>query len=122
MRASSCVIIEAQDAVRARLLVREYGHFIADPALLAARLAALATLHGKARIEEWMALAQAGQWPEFVTALLREHYDPAYDRSIRRNFARVDEAPRVVLPGADDAALGVAAAELAALGETLRGD
>jgi tRNA 2-selenouridine synthase len=121
MRASPCVIVEAQDAVRARLLVGEYGHFVADPALLAARLAALAPLHGQARIDEWMSLAQAGRWTEFVTALLREHYDPAYDRSIRRNFARVEDAPRVVLAGADDAALGAAAVELAAVGGKLVG-
>jgi len=68
-----------------------------------------------------MSLAQAGRWTEFVTALLREHYDPAYDRSIRRNFARVEDAPRVVLAGADDAALGAAAVELAAVGGKLVG-
>ena len=122
MRASDCVIVDADDAVRARLLLGEYGHFVADPALLAARLDALAAMHGRARIDEWLAMARAGQWMEFVTALLREHYDPAYDRSIRRNFARVQDAPRVVLAASDDTALRAAAGQLAALGARLAGD
>jgi tRNA 2-selenouridine synthase len=112
MRASACVVVEADDAVRAALLLGEYRHFVAEPGSLAARLAALAPLHGHARIAEWMAMAQAGRWVEFVTALLREHYDPAYDRSIRRNFAGFAQAPRVRLASADDTGLAATARAL----------
>jgi sugar (pentulose or hexulose) kinase len=45
-----------------------------------------------------------------------EHYDPSYDRSMRRNFAQLEQAPVVRLEGTDDTALGAAAAALKAIG------
>lgn len=104
MRASACVVLEAEDEVRVQVLLGEYRHFVEEPEHLAARLSALAALHGRARIDRWIALAQTGNWAGFVGTLLREHYDPAYDRSIRRNFPHVGDAPRVRLDGADEAA------------------
>ncbi|HWS76024.1 MAG TPA: tRNA 2-selenouridine(34) synthase MnmH [Quisquiliibacterium sp.] len=115
MRASACVVIEADDTVRAALLLGEYEHFVAQPQRLEDRLAALVPLHGHARIGEWMGLAQAGNWTDFVTTLLHDHYDPAYDRSIHRNFARAAEAPVVRLRGADDDSLEAAARDLLAV-------
>ncbi len=112
MRASPCVVVEADDAVRTRLLLDQYRHFVEQPAELGTRLDTLLPLHGRARLNDWKALAAEGRWPEFVTALLHEHYDPAYDRSMLRNFARLAEAPRIPLTGADEAALDAAAAAL----------
>lgn len=119
MRASPCVVVEADDAVRTGLLLGQYRHFVEQPRELAERLDALVALHGRARVGEWKALAEAARWPEFVTALLHEHYDPAYDRSMRRNFARLAEAPRIVLHGADGAALDAAAEETIAAAGTI---
>lgn len=121
MRASGCVVIDADDAVRARLLLGEYRHFVESPARLAARLEALAPLHGHARLAEWMAEVEAGRWSSFVTRLLHEHYDPAYDRSIHRNFARVESAPRIRLQSADDAGLEAAADALVAAAQEVDG-
>lgn len=112
MRESPCVRVDADDAVRARLLLSEYRHFVDDPARLAARMAALRPLHGHERIDEWMRLATAGHWEAFVVALLREHYDPSYDRSMQRNFARLDAARSVVLEGEDPASVDTAARRL----------
>lgn len=112
MRASACVVLEAEDAVRVQVLLGEYRHFVEQPEQLAARLSALTALHGRARVERWIELAQAGHWTEFVATLLREHYDPAYDRSIRRNFPHVGDAPRVRLDGAGAAAFDAAAQAL----------
>ena len=112
MRASQCVRIDASDAVRASLLLAEYRHFVEDPAQLARRLGALAPQHGSATLERWLAMARAGDWTRFVTTLLAEHYDPAYDRSMRRNFTQLDQARSVALEGSGDGALDAAARAL----------
>jgi tRNA 2-selenouridine synthase len=112
MRDAPCVRVDADDAVRARLLLSEYRHFVEDPERLAQRMTALTPLHGHERIDGWMKLAGAGPWEEFVVALLREHYDPSYDRSMRRNFARLDSAASVTLAGEDPASVDAAARRL----------
>ena len=115
MRASRCLRVEASDAVRCRLLLSEYRHFVEDPDRLAGRLEALTDHHGRARIDGWLASARAGDWPAFVLSLLHEHYDPAYDRSMKRNFTALDQSDAVRLDSADPGALDAAASELLAL-------
>jgi tRNA 2-selenouridine synthase len=104
MRASDCVRVELPLAERVRLLRDEYPHFEADPQSLFWQLDCLVPLHGRERIEAWKALARHGQWDTLVERLLVEHYDPAYLRSIRRNFRRVDSAPTVRPANASSAA------------------
>jgi len=87
MREGACLRLEAQPAVRAALLMEDYAHLVADPALLGEKLSCLAPLHGKERIDRWNALAARGAWPELVADLLETHYDPAYHRSMFRNYA-----------------------------------
>ena len=101
MRASKCVLLEAALATRVELLLDEYSHYPADRAALGAQLDCLADLHGRARIGEWKALAEQGEWREFVERLLVEHYDPAYHRSSTSNYARLPLAVRlqVEVPG-----------------------
>jgi tRNA 2-selenouridine synthase len=100
MRAAECVRIELPLAARVRLLRADYEHFERDPAAFCAQLDGLTALHGRERIASWKLLAQRGQWSEVVERLLVEHYDPAYLRSIDRNFARAESAE--VLVCADD--------------------
>ncbi len=101
MRASPCIRVDLPNASRVALLEEEYAHFLADPALLAARLAPLMPLHGKATIERWNALAAAGDFDALVRALLVEHYDPSYGRAIERNFPRHPQALVVAPAGID---------------------
>lgn len=117
MRASECVVVTASPEFRIRLLREDYEHFVDDPELFAERLSALVPLHGKARVAEWEAQARSGDWDGLVGELLAAHYDPAYDRSMGRNFAHIDAARSVALAaGADCAgALADAADRLAAL-------
>ena len=117
MRASRCLRVEASDAVRVQLLLSEYRHFVEDPQRLAQRLQALVDHHGRTRIEAWLAAAHAGDWPGFVLAMLHEHYDPAYDRSMKRNFAALEHSASVRLDRAEAPALDNAAKELLALAE-----
>ena len=114
MRAAPCTLVDAPVAVRARLLLREYRHFTTDRALLFERLERLAALHGTRQVEAWKALAVAADWDAFVESMLALHYDPAYDRSMKRNYLRIDDAPVVTLDGADPAAVADAARRILA--------
>src|SRR5919201_4243867 len=95
MRASRCIVLQTDLATRVTLLLEEYRHFLQDRDALDAQLDCLVALHGRERIGEWKALAAKGEWREFVARLLREHYDPAYQRSSTRNFQELANAPAV---------------------------
>jgi tRNA 2-selenouridine synthase len=114
IRASRCLRIEADVAQRAAFLVDEYSHFRRDVPQLLRQLDCLQPLHGGNRIAEWKALVESDRWQELVERLLREHYDPAYDRSMRRNFGSLDDAPTIELASLDGQALDAAAERVAA--------
>ena len=92
MRAAPCVALTLSRANRVRLLMEDYEHFARDPQALNGQLDHLVQLHGRARIDAWHALANSGAMPELVDQLLVEHYDPAYLRSIDRNFVQYGQA------------------------------
>ena len=119
MREAPCIRLELPRALRIELLKREYAHFLADPAALAARLERLVPLHGKKTVEQWAAAAKAGDWDLVIAELLDLHYDPAYTRSIGRNFPRIAEAAIAAPAAATDDAFRALARELDA-GERLR--
>lgn len=92
MRAGRCILIDAPVAARVQLLMEDYEHFLRDPELLAQRLAPLVQLHGHKVIDHWNELALQGHWAEMVSALLIEHYDPAYHRSTHNNYPHLNQA------------------------------
>jgi tRNA 2-selenouridine synthase len=87
MHASPCIRLEAPLSARVQLLTEDYAHFLHDPETIKLQLGYLTTLRGRETVEAWQALASRQAWPELVTALLAEHYDPAYHRSLARNYA-----------------------------------
>ncbi len=103
VRASDCVLLEADRETRIALLSDEYRHFFADPGVLYTQLDCLRNLYGAKVIEDWKALAARGGWHDLVGSLLDDHYDPAYRRSALRNFARLPDAERLALASPDDA-------------------
>ena len=104
MRGSPCVALTLSRPNRVRLLMEDYHHFAESPATLNAQLDCLVKLHGRDKIESWHALANGGQMPVLVDQLLVEHYDPAYTRSIDRNFTQFSQAEVLELKdiGVDD--------------------
>ena len=112
MRASPCVALEVSLETRVALLLDEYRHFLADRAALEAQLDCLVALHGREKIESWKALAQRGEWREFVARLLTEHYDPAYRRSSSRNFPGVAAAREVPIADPEQMTFAQAAQRL----------
>lgn len=112
MRASPCISLTLSRSDRVRLLIQDYAHFVTDPALLNIQLECLVTLHGREKIARWQAMALSGQTEILVTQLLEEHYDPAYTRSIERNFGLFSQAARLELADISDAAFLAAALAL----------
>jgi tRNA 2-selenouridine synthase len=114
MRASPCIRIDLSVANRVRLLIQDYPHLVTDTGLLARQLTLLTPLHGHERLRAWMALVDAGKTEVLVEALLLEHYDPAYLRSIERNFTGYRDAQALTLDDIDDDDFSAAAQALIA--------
>ena len=114
MRAARCLRLELPLDARVRLLRAEYEHFEAQPELLERQLDCLSALHGKERVAYWKSLARDRAWDTMVERLLVEHYDPAYLRSIRRNFTQVDAAQTLALTSDSSAEFDALARRLAA--------
>lgn len=102
MRASACLNLEAPVPVRVALLKEEYAHFLADPARLSEQLDRLTALRGGDVVAGWKRLAEDGRWDELVAELLELHYDPAYRRSLGRNFVLSEGSPTLTLAAPDD--------------------
>ncbi len=99
MRASSCIALELPLAQRVALLMEDYEHFTKQPDALNPRLDCLSSLHGKLKIEEWKTMADRGEMIKLVSQLLEKHYDPAYRRSIDKNFPKSTNAMRLEQSG-----------------------
>ena len=87
MRASTCLRLEVPLAARVRLLTEDYMHFLHDPGTINRQLAYLTPLRGNETVATWQTLANERAWPELVTALLDQHYDPTYLKSLAKNYA-----------------------------------
>ncbi|MCE4555362.1 tRNA 2-selenouridine(34) synthase MnmH [Pelomonas cellulosilytica] len=112
LRGSRCIWITMPDEARVRLLLEDYGHFDADPEGFCSALDGLVELRGRARVEAWQALARAGDWAGVFGELMREHYDPGYERSLRRHFPNLAQALMLPVAEADAATLRTAARTL----------
>lgn len=114
MRASDCISLTLSRANRVRLLMEDYEHFLVSPATLNEQLDHLTPLHGREKIARWHAMSDAGDMAPLVEELLADHYDPAYLRSIDRNFIKFDQAAPLALDDIDGAAFSAAALQLIA--------
>ncbi|MFN7888307.1 MAG: tRNA 2-selenouridine(34) synthase MnmH [Betaproteobacteria bacterium] len=113
MRAAPCLRLELPLPQRIRLLREEYTHFEQAPAALTAQLDCLVPLHGHGPVAQWKQLAAAGDWQALVEQLLTQHYDPAYRRSLKRNFPQAASGTVLVMDGSDAAQYATAARALA---------
>jgi tRNA 2-selenouridine synthase len=86
MRGARCLRLEADADTRVALLLEDYAHFVAEPQALAAKLELLRSLHGAERIAQWQDHLAHGRWQPLVRSRLESHYDPAYNRSLMRNY------------------------------------
>ena len=112
IRASDCIALNTPTSLRVALLMEDYTHFVQDPALLGEQLQHLVQLHGHEKIKGWQAMAHNGEMATLVHQLLEQHYDPAYLRSIDRNFLRYGSARKLDLEDISATAFAAAATSL----------
>jgi tRNA 2-selenouridine synthase len=113
MLAAPRLELTAPREARARYLVRAYGDIVADREALEAALARLPPHHGRERRDEWRALARDGAFEALAASLIEQHYDPAYERSRRRETR--PGLKTIALDDLDAARLDRAAAHIASL-------
>jgi len=104
MRGSECIRLEAGERERVALLREDYVHFESRREALAEKLDILTPLHGSERIGHWKSLLEAGDWDSLVSDLLRNHYDPAYRKSLFRNYKNAQSGEAVPVNGISRAA------------------
>lgn len=106
--------VEMPDDARIQLLLEDYGFFTADPEAFCRLLDGLVALRGRETVARWQAQARAGDWAGVFSALMHEHYDPLYSRSIDRHYAGFETAARVELPDGRPESLRAVARQLLA--------
>ncbi len=112
MCAAPRINLSAPVAARADYLVQAYADVIADPARLAALLEPLRHFRGHKVVDRWLALLAAGTHHELATALMVDHYDPAYATSRKAHHPVVIaelSADRLDAIGQDDLAARIEA-------------
>ncbi len=112
MRASECVAVEASRDARIDFLLGDYAYLGDDVQDLQERIECLRSFHSNATLDEWKALAAAGNLPELFSAFIDEHYDPLYKRSQNKNYARFADARPIALNDLAPASLAEAAGDL----------
>jgi tRNA 2-selenouridine synthase len=109
---SACIWIAMPEAARVELLLQDYGHFSADANGFCQALDGLVELRGHARVEGWQQRARAGDWAGVFGELMRDHYDPGYERSLRGHFPALARAREVTLADGSSACMRDAARAL----------
>jgi tRNA 2-selenouridine synthase len=98
MHSARVFAVSAPMKERVELWREDYGHFERDPKGMLDRLRRLRPLVGGDEFSAWEALAKERRIPELFQRLMDAHYDPAYARSIRKNYPMIEQAPKVELP------------------------
>lgn len=114
IRGGACCAVEATLSARVDFLLRDYDYFLADPAWLKRRLAALKGLQSNEVLAAWDTLADAGDWRELVTQLLELHYDPLYRRSQDSNYTGMQNPRAIPVGDLSDAGIETVASAILA--------
>jgi len=104
MRAAPCQRLDADIPVRVAVLKSEYAHFLTDAQSLTAQLDCLVPLQGHNQVEAWKIMVRDEDWDTLVADLLSLHYDPAYARSLGRNYPQAGGLTALTLPTAEEGA------------------
>ena len=112
MHAGTIFSIAAPMSERVKLWREDYSHFEQDLEALMDRLRHLRPLVGGEEFAHWERLAGERRAPELFQRLMESHYDPAYGRSIGKNYPQLDRASRIDLAHLDHESLLEAARQL----------
>lgn len=92
MQGAPRITVTASTAARAGYLLHAYADIVANREVAIEAIERLRPFHSKETIEEWGALAEQSQWRPLTEGLMREHYDPLYERSRARGRCGVEMA------------------------------
>lgn len=112
MRQGRTFQVVADMAQRVQLWREDYRHFEENPKFMLERLHYLRPLVGGEEFAAWEALAGEGRMPELFERLMVKHYDPAYRRSVLRNYPDIDQSPQVAIDDLSPEGLREVAAKL----------
>ncbi|MGH7024278.1 MAG: tRNA 2-selenouridine(34) synthase MnmH [Caulobacteraceae bacterium] len=84
MESAPRIEVRAPAGARVRYLLAAYADIAADPATLKTTLAALPGRHGARRAAKWGQMVDEGDFTSLAADLVELHYDPAYERSCKR--------------------------------------
>jgi len=90
---------------RVSLWREDYSHFAHDLGALMGRLHFLRPLIGGEEFARWEELARERRAPDLFRRLMEAHYDPAYARSIGKNYPKIAEASKLELSRLDRSSL-----------------
>lgn len=102
LRHSPGLHIAAPLPARIEFLLRDYTYFLQDPAWLQERLFFLRGLQSNETLERWQTLVSERSFPQLVSELLTQHYDPLYHRSQRKSRVAQADNPRHALEDLSD--------------------
>ena len=89
MTTSPIIEIEATAEQRVPSLKRDYAHLLtADAPALHNLVSGMHHRHGYDTTQKWQDALSAGDFDSFITHILTDHYDPAYQRSVLRHNRR----------------------------------
>ena len=83
MKRAPWITIDAAPEARAAYLNRAYDDILSDGARLKERLDPLRYHRGHDLVDRWHAMIDAGERLALCRSLAQDHYDPAYDKSMR---------------------------------------
>jgi len=108
MKHAPRIELSAPLAARAAYLVHAYDDILSDTRTLHEKLDQLRPRRGHKMVEDWRALSVAGDKIALTSALMSQHYDPAYQKA--RSQTATEPVARIWLDTLDSKALGEAAA------------
>ncbi|MGB0774449.1 MAG: tRNA 2-selenouridine(34) synthase MnmH [Akkermansiaceae bacterium] len=103
------VQIELPLQQRAQFLLDDYPHFTEHPEHLKDLLARLTKLRGSEQVEAWHSQIDSGEWNEFVTSVLENHYDLVYRKAGHEKSNYAEPSKTIQLGGFDAESLHSAA-------------
>ena len=92
---SDCVVINIEISGRVKILINDYDHYIKNPKVLIPKLIPLQKTSGKTKVTEWLEMIEKREWHRFIKDILINHYDPAYRKSIQRNYVKLRQAIQI---------------------------
>jgi tRNA 2-selenouridine synthase len=92
-----CVLVQMADAARLDLLQQEYAFLANDVEGFCKLLEALLPLRGRESVSAWQTSARAGRWRDVFGQLMQQHYDPLYERSLKRSFQQLAAGLKIEL-------------------------